>query len=245
MGYRWISAVHKTALALILAVAAAHARAETVAEYDFRLILVKDKATIEQVQRKLDAGADFGKMAMENSIDRGSAGDGGLAKHVQASTLHGVFANELENLKPGKRSTQARNSEFGWFVIKLESVRMVEDEGLKRARAHQERDEKIRQAREQEGKDQAEFEAVKAKFTSCARRAAALEGDNDELERRVDMYNSGVDSFSASELRAQRARLNRRAAAFNDECTNIRANDEIVRICSHPAYQSRWCRSSN
>lgn len=119
MDIRWISPTRKVCLALMMILATAHAWAERLAEYDFRVIFSKDKASMEHIQKKLDAGADFGKVAMENSIDRNSAKEGGLMRHARARELHPVFVDELESLKPGQRSAKPRNSEFGWFVIKL------------------------------------------------------------------------------------------------------------------------------
>jgi len=120
METRWISATRKAYLALTMILAAAHAWAEPLPHYDFRVIISKDKASMEQIQNKLNAGADFGKMAIENSIDHNSAKNGGLIRQEPAHRLQRDFAEELKSLKPGQRSSKPRNSEFGWFVIKLE-----------------------------------------------------------------------------------------------------------------------------
>ncbi|HJV76378.1 MAG TPA: peptidylprolyl isomerase [Noviherbaspirillum sp.] len=243
----WTSATRRMCLTLAMMMAATCAWAEKVAEYDFRLILTKEKAEIEQIQEKLKAGADFGKMAMESSIDRNSAKEGGLIKYARASGLQSVFADELRSLKPGERSAKPRKSEFGWFVVKLESVTMKEDETAKLMQMHKERDEKMRLDREREAKAKAEyeeakaeFEEAKAKFEACALRASRLESEDDELRRRVEMYNLGA-KYNESELRADLARLKRKVSSFERECSELRYNDEIAKVCSHPAYQSQWC----
>lgn len=241
MKSQWRSAARKACLVVAMTMAATGAWAEKlVAEYDFRLIITKDKAEIEQVQEKLKAGADFGKMAMESSIDRNSAKEGGLIKYARESGLQSVFAEELRSLKPGERSAKPRKSEFGWFVLKLESVTMKEDETARLMQLHKERDEKNRLDREREAKAKAEFEDAKAKFEACALRASRLESEEDELRRRVDMYNLGAN-HSESELRADVARLKRKVSSFDRECSELKYNDEITKVCSHPGYQSRWC----
>lgn len=177
---------------------------------------------------------------MENSIDRNSAKNGGLIRQKPARGLQRDFADELKSLKPGQRSSKPRNSEFGWFVIKLESVEMTDDEPL--LKAYEQIAEQSRLDREREAKAKAEFEEVKAKFESCARRASDLEGEREELERRVNMFNLG-SQYSKSELRSDQARFNRNVSGFNRDCTDIRYNEEITKVCSHPAYKSRWCSS--
>lgn len=240
MDFQWISAARKACLALTMALAAAHAGAAQLAEYDFRVIIAKDEASMAQIQEKLDAGADFGKMAMENSIDRNSAREGGLMKRARASELHRVFVDELESLKPGQRSSKPRNSEFGWFVIKLESAKVTTDDTQERLKAYEEMAKQSRLDRERQAKDKAQFEEAKAKFESCARRASDLEGEDKELTRRIDMYNLG-SGYSGSELRSDQARFKRKVSSFESDCSNVRYNEEIAKVCSHPSYQSRWC----
>jgi hypothetical protein len=242
MEIRWISPTRKVYLALMMILATTYAWAERLAQYDFRVILSKDKTSMEQIQKKLDAGADFGKMAMENSIDRNSAKEGGLMRHARASELQPIFADELESLKPGQRSAKPRNSEFGWFVIKLESVKMTEDDTQERLKAHEQLAEQRQLDREREAKAKAEFDKVKTKFESCARRARDLDGESEELQRRIDMYNLG-SGYSESELRSDLARFKRKESRFESDCSEVRYNEEIAKVCSHPAYQSRWCSS--
>lgn len=240
MKSQWTSAARKTCLVLAMTMAATCAWAEKVAEYDFRVIIAKDKAEIEQIQEKLKAGADFGKMAMESSIDRNSAKEGGLIKYARASGLQSPFVEELRSLKPGERSAKPRKSEFGWFVIKLESVTMKEDDTALLMQMHKERDEKNRLDREREAKQRAEFEEAKTRFESCARRARDLESENDSLNYNIEMYNLGA-KINKSELRADQARLDRKISSFERDCSELKYNDEIAKVCSHPAYQSQWC----
>lgn len=247
MKSQWITAARRACLTLIMTMAATHAWAEQVAVYSFRIIFAKDKPAIDQIQSKLKAGADFGKLAMESSTDRNSAKDGGLMANTKASSLQSVFATELESLKPGERSTKPLNSPFGWFVIKLESVTMVEDDTEQLMQAHEERDEKIRLERERREKAKAEYEKDKAmyddakvKFESCARRASDLDGEGEELNRRIKMFNLG-SQYPESELRSDQARFKRKVASFDSDCSRVTYYEGFNKVCSHPAYQSRWC----
>lgn len=250
MESHWITAARRGCLTLIMTMAATHAWAEQVALYTFRTIIAKDKAAIDEIQSKLKAGADFGKLAMESSTDRNSAKDGGLMRETKANSLHGAFAAELESLKPGERSAKPRNSSFGWFVMKLESVTMVEDDTDQLMQAHKDRDEKMRLELERRDKAKAEYEEAKAKyddakakFESCARRASDLEGENKELNRRINMFNLG-SQYPESELRSDQARFKRKVASFDSDCSRVTYYEGFNKVCSHPAFQSRWCDSA-
>lgn len=219
----------------LLALATGHALAGQLAEYDFRVIVTKDEPSMLRILKQLDAGADFGTMAKEHSIDRNSAKAGGLIKYVNVRELHRVFVDELENLVPGERSRKPRKSEFGWFVIKLESARQVEDDRLATKRAYEEMAEREERARR-------EVEEARTRFESCARRAASLEGEVEEIERRTAMHDAG-SGYDASELRRDQRRLERKVDSFNGDCSNIRFLKEFTKVCSHPAYRSQWCDS--
>lgn len=237
----WRRATRNACLALLLLVTACPAWAEFVAEYDFRVILVKDKEMIDQVQARLQAGTDFGEMAKRVSIDRNSAANGGLMEAVQIESLSGAFASELKRLKEGQRSVEPRMSEFGWFVLKVESIAMVEvdDEESEEEAAEREKQEQLQEEKNAQAK--ADFEEANEKFVACARHASDLEGEQKELKRRTDMFNLG-SSYSEANLRKDWADFKRSVASFNRTCKGLRYNEKILKVCSHPAYQSEWCR---
>lgn len=126
MTLTWKTALRQALLAWAMALGAGHAWAAQVVEYNFRAIIVADKAAADQVQQKLDAGADFGRLAFERSIDRKTGEIGGLMRQARAHSLNRAIAAELQRLKPGERSAEPRMSDFGWFVLKLDTVTMVE-----------------------------------------------------------------------------------------------------------------------
>lgn len=88
------------------------------------------------------------------------------------------------------------------------------------------------------------LKAEEEAFTSCARRAVALDGREAELDRRGRLYETGLSSITYSEIRREEREYNRDSAKFNEECVrNFKVPEEVQRsICSHPAYRSDWCK---
>ncbi len=110
--------------------------AELLAGFDIlkaRHILVKtegrtDKQALEriqEVQKKLKAGADFAELAKQYSDDPGSAKQGGDLGEVDRASAEmryvPEFAKALVALKPGAVSPIVK-TQFGYHIIKLDSV---------------------------------------------------------------------------------------------------------------------------
>ncbi len=64
---------------------------------------------------------NFGRLAEENSIDPGSASNGGDLGPLQASTLNATFVQAALKLQPGEISEPVHTG-FGWHIIQLVSV---------------------------------------------------------------------------------------------------------------------------
>ncbi|MFZ2507853.1 MAG: peptidylprolyl isomerase [Steroidobacteraceae bacterium] len=91
-------------------------------EFHARHILVDDEAKAKDLIAQIDKGADFEKLAKENSKD-GSADEGGDLGWFSAAQMVKPFADALQQLEVGKYSATPIQSEFGWHVIKLEATR--------------------------------------------------------------------------------------------------------------------------
>lgn len=66
---------------------------------------------------QLNNGADFEKLAKENSSDTGSASNGGVINNVTKSGYVTEFYNAAYNLKDGEYTTTPVKSEYGYHII--------------------------------------------------------------------------------------------------------------------------------
>ncbi|MDD3028663.1 MAG: peptidylprolyl isomerase [Alphaproteobacteria bacterium] len=88
-----------------------------------RHILVKTKKEADDLIAKLKKGADFSKLAEENSKDTGSAKQGGDLGYFVRDAMVKPFADAAFKLKKGEISDSPVKTEFGYHVIKVEDRR--------------------------------------------------------------------------------------------------------------------------
>jgi peptidyl-prolyl cis-trans isomerase C len=91
-------------------------------EYHARHILVADEAKAKELIAQIDQGADFQKLAKENSSD-GSAAEGGDLGWFSPGQMVKPFSDAVQQLEVGKYTATPVKSDFGWHVIKLEETR--------------------------------------------------------------------------------------------------------------------------
>jgi len=91
-------------------------------EYKARHILVDDQAKAEALIAKLKGGADFAKLAKENSKD-GSAQQGGDLGWFSPQSMVKPFADATVALQPGTYTETPVQTQFGWHVILMEETR--------------------------------------------------------------------------------------------------------------------------
>ena len=93
-------------------------------QYKARHILVKDEATAKGIIAQLGKGANFATLAKKDSMDPGSAANGGeLGDWFSASTMVPEFGQALAKLKKGEYTKEPVKTQYGWHVIQLEDVR--------------------------------------------------------------------------------------------------------------------------
>ncbi|MDN5863617.1 MAG: peptidylprolyl isomerase [Gammaproteobacteria bacterium] len=92
-------------------------------QYKARHILVKDKSKAEQIIKKLDNGADFATLAKKESIDKGTASQGGELGWFKPKQMVPEFSAAIAKLKPGQYTETPVKSRYGWHVILLEDER--------------------------------------------------------------------------------------------------------------------------
>lgn len=81
-------------------------------------ILVKDKATADKLLKELQGGADFSKIAKDQSIDTGSAIEGGDLGFFGKGTMVEAFEKVAFSLEVNKLS-KVVETEHGFHIIKV------------------------------------------------------------------------------------------------------------------------------
>lgn len=81
-------------------------------------ILVKDKATAEEVLKKLNNGGDFAKLAKEYSTDTSSANNGGSLGYFTKGQMVKEFEDVAFKLKVNEISGPVK-TEYGYHIIKV------------------------------------------------------------------------------------------------------------------------------
>jgi foldase protein PrsA len=83
-------------------------------------ILVKTEAQAKRIEQQVTA-KNFGQLAQKDSIDSGSASNGGDLGTVPAAQLDATFVQAALALRPGEISEPV-HTQFGWHIIQLVSV---------------------------------------------------------------------------------------------------------------------------
>lgn len=92
-------------------------------EVQVRHILTYTKGKAEEMARRLDAGADFARLAQENSVDNRTAAKGGELGWIGKHNAAPAFAKAALALPVGKFTKEPVETEHGWHVIKVEAER--------------------------------------------------------------------------------------------------------------------------
>lgn len=83
-------------------------------------ILVKDEAKAKEIIKQLNNGADFVKLAKENSEDPSNKDNGGELGYFTANVMDPAFSKAAFAMKPGETSQEPVKSQFGYHIIKVE-----------------------------------------------------------------------------------------------------------------------------
>ena len=95
--------------------------AGTITETYARHILLKGEGArekLEALRRQIQQGADFGELAKQHSLDKGSARQGGELGWAAPGKFVPAFENALNKLKPGEIS-EPFQSAFGWHIVQV------------------------------------------------------------------------------------------------------------------------------
>ena len=80
-----------------------------------RHILVEEKSKADEILKKLEAGEDFGALAMTHSIDQGSSERGGDLGYFTQDMLNDRFTRPVFNTGKGERVGPIK-TEYGWHI---------------------------------------------------------------------------------------------------------------------------------
>lgn len=97
-------------------------------------ILVDDEATAKDMIAKLNAGANFAKLAEDNSKDPSAKRGGDLGYFVQTDMVK-EFGDAAFAMAVGSVSKEPVKTQFGWHVIKLEDKRQRTKPSFEEAKA--------------------------------------------------------------------------------------------------------------
>ncbi len=86
-------------------------------------ILVPTEAKAKDIIAQLGKGADFGKLAKENSTDPSAKENNGDLGWFKKTDMLPEFSDAAFALKPGQYTQKPVQTRFGWHVIKLEGTR--------------------------------------------------------------------------------------------------------------------------
>lgn len=90
-----------------------------------RHILVKTEEEAKSLIKKIKEGADFLKLARENSLDPGSAKEGGDLGYFTPETMLPAFSEAAGKLKAGEVSSEPVKTEFGFHILRVEDRRTL------------------------------------------------------------------------------------------------------------------------
>ena len=98
------------------------------AESHVRHILIEGdtpeaKAKAEKLLAQIKGGADFAKLAEENSEDKGSAPQGGDLGFAPSSRYVPEFTKAVDELKTNGQLSGVVKTQFGWHILRLEERR--------------------------------------------------------------------------------------------------------------------------
>lgn len=107
--------------------------AEPKTEYHAAHILVDSEEKAADLKKQLDEGADFAKLAAENSSD-GTAANGGDLGWFSTGMMVKPFEDAVVAMAPGAIAGPVK-TDFGWHLIKLSETRIAEAPSLDEIRA--------------------------------------------------------------------------------------------------------------
>ncbi len=96
-------------------------------EIEARHILVEDEETAKEVEKKLDKGEDFAKLAKEYSTDEGTAANGGELGFFSVGSMVPEFEDKAFTMDKGDISEPVQSS-YGYHIIEVTDKKEIDED---------------------------------------------------------------------------------------------------------------------
>ncbi|MCU1716334.1 SurA N-terminal domain-containing protein [Pseudomonas sp. 5P_3.1_Bac2] len=177
------------------------------------------KAKLLEVQKRLEQGEDFAKLAKEFSDDAGSKAEGGDLGFASRGVYDPAFEDALYALDKNAVSAPVR-SQFGWHLIKLLDVQAPEIPTLASLKDKLERDLKTREVEQR-------FVDVSKNLEDAAFEASDLSQPAQELGLKVQTSEPFGRQGGATGITANRQVIQ---AAFSPEVLEDGSNSGVIEL---------------
>jgi peptidyl-prolyl cis-trans isomerase D len=177
------------------------------------------KQKIVDLKKRIEGGADFAAVAKEFSQDPGSAGEGGELGEIERGAMVPPFETALFALQPGDISDPVK-TQFGWHIIKLNSVQGGKTKPFEDARNEIENELKAEKAESQI------YDLAENLASIAYEEPSSLQPAADQLDLNID----STDWFTRNQGSDIAAEEKVREAAFSDEVLSQKINSELIEL---------------
>ncbi|MDH5217908.1 MAG: peptidyl-prolyl cis-trans isomerase, partial [Gammaproteobacteria bacterium] len=173
----------------------------------------------QSLYEQIVGGADFGKLAKENSADPGSAADGGMLDFFSKGMMDPAFEDAAYSLSKGEISKPVL-SEFGYHIIKLEEVRGGQTKPFEEVKAQLENDLKRQKA------EKIYFDKVEKLTNMAYEMPDTLSPAAEELG--LTLKTTGLFGRAGGPGIAANRKVQQ--AAFSEDVMRERLNSEVIEL---------------
>ncbi|MDY6947501.1 MAG: SurA N-terminal domain-containing protein [Pseudomonadota bacterium] len=173
----------------------------------------------QELTDKAKAGADFAKLAKENSKDPGSAAQGGDLGMAQKGMFVGPFEDALFSMKPGEIRGPVK-TQFGYHVLKLENIEPGHLQSFEEARAEVEAE--YRKDRAQTGFYDESQKMADAAFAALTELDSVAKAQNLEVKQIKGFTREGGGEFGADQGVID--------AVFSEDVLERRQNSALIPV---------------
>jgi len=194
------------------------------------ILLTVDKESNDEAVRKklmdlkkrIEDGADFAQLAKKFSQDPGSASDGGELGDISKGDMVAPFEKVLFSMKAGEVSDPVK-TQFGWHLIKLNSVQGGKEKTLDDVRAQI-----IKELKTEKAESQI-YDLAENLASIAYEEPSSLAPAADQLGLKIETS----DWFTRSKGTGIAAEEKVRQAAFSDEVLNQKINSEEIELADN------------